>query len=143
MLMPSIFRENLLDDFFGDPFRGRSYDNSVNELMRTDVKDMGNAYELTMNLPGVKKENVKAELKDGYLTINATSNSENNETDGNGKYIRRERYMGSCSRSFYVGEDLSQEDVKARFEDGTLKLTIPKKEETPVVENKKYIAIEG
>lgn len=143
MLMPSIFRENLLDDFFGDPFRGRSYDNSVNELMRTDVKDMGNAYELTMNLPGVKKEDVKAELKDGYLTINATSNSENNETDGNGKYIRRERYMGSCSRSFYVGEDLSQEDVKARFEDGTLKLTIPKKEEAPVVENKKYIAIEG
>lgn len=143
MLMPSIFRENLLDDFFGDPFRGRSYDNSVNELMRTDVKDMGNAYELTMNLPGVKKEDVKAELKDGYLTINATSNSENNETDGNGKYIRRERYMGSCSRSFYVGEELSQEDVKARFEDGTLKLTIPKKEEAPVVENKKYIAIEG
>lgn len=143
MLMPSIFRENLLDDFFGDPFRGRSYDNSVNELMRTDVKDMGNAYELNMNLPGVKKEDVKAELKDGYLTINATSNSENNETDGNGKYIRRERYMGSCSRSFYVGEDLSQEDVKARFENGTLKLTIPKKEEAPVVENKKYIAIEG
>lgn len=143
MLMPSIFRENLLDDFFGYPFHGRSYDNSVNELMRTDVKDMGNAYELTMNLPGVKKEDVKAELKDGYLTINATSNSENNEKDGNGKYIRRERYMGSCNRSFYVGEDLSQEDIKARFEDGTLKLTIPKKEEAPVVENKKYIAIEG
>lgn len=143
MLMPSIFRENLLDDFFEYPFHGRSYDHSVKEMMRTDVKDVGNAYELTMNLPGVKKEDVKAELKDGYLTINATSNSENNETDGNGKYIRRERYMGSCSRSFYVGEELSQEDIKARFEDGTLKLTIPKNEKAPVVENKNYIAIEG
>lgn len=143
MLMPSILRENLLDDFFEYPLHGRRYGGSVNELMRTDVKDVGSGYELIMNLPGVKKEDVKAELKDGYLTINATSNSENNETDGNGKYIRRERYMGSCSRSFYVGEELSQEDIKARFEDGTLKLTIPKNEKASVVENKNYIAIEG
>lgn len=143
MLMPSILRENLLDDFFEYPLHGRRYGYSVNELMRTDVKDVGSGYELIMNLPGVKKEDVKAELKDGYLTINATSNSENNETDGNGKYVRRERYMGSCSRSFYVGEELSQEDIKARFEDGTLKLTIPKNEKASVVENKNYIAIEG
>lgn len=96
-----------------------------------------------MNLPGIKKENVKAELKDGYLTINAITNSENDEKDSSGKYIRRERFMGSCSRSFYVGEEVTEEDIKAKFEDGTLKLQIPKKEEKAVEDDRKYIAIEG
>ncbi len=143
MLMPSIFRENLLDDFFGSPFRTHSYETSVNEMMKTDVKENGQGYEMIMNLPGIKKEDVKAELKDGYLTIQASSNSEKNEKDSEGRYIRRERYSGSCSRSFYIGEAVRQEDIKARFEDGTLKLLIPKKEEKPAAEEKRYIAIEG
>lgn len=143
MLMPSIFRESLLDDFFGTSFPRFSVESSHHELMKTDIKDIGQAYEMTMNLPGVKKEDVKAELKDGYLTIQASSNTENDTQDNEGRYIRRERYMGSCSRSFYVGEQVSQEDIKARFEDGTLKLTIPKVEEKPAVEDRKYIAIEG
>ncbi len=96
-----------------------------------------------MNMPGVRKEDVKAELKDGYLTIGASVNKNNDQKDQEGRYIRRERYSGSCSRSFYVGEDVKQEDIKARFEDGTLKLAVPKKEAKPAVEEKKYISIEG
>lgn len=112
-------------------------------MMRTDVKDLGNVYEMTMNLPGIKKENVKAELKDGYLTIGATSASQRDEKDNDGVYIRRERYAGACSRSFYVGEDVKQEDIKARFEDGTLKLQVPKNMKEAVPEKSNYIAIEG
>ena len=140
MLMPSIFGENLFDNFFDHPFAG--FTSTSNDLMKTDVKDIDDGYEITMNLPGVKKEDVKAELKDGYLTINASSDSRKEEKDENGRYIRRERYTGSCSRSFYVGRQVTETDIKAKFEDGTLKMTIPKKEE-PVVENKRYIAIEG
>ena len=140
MLMPSIFGEDLFDDFFGYPFRGYEMNSS---LMSTDIKDTDGGYEVTMNLPGVKKEDVKAELKDGYLTINASSNSSKDEKDDNGHYIRRERYSGSCSRSFYVGDQVTEADIKAKFEDGTLKLLIPKIEEKPAVEEKKYIAIEG
>lgn len=140
MLMPSIFGENLLDDFFDYPFAGHRIQTS--DLMKTDIRDTDQGYEVTMNLPGMKKEDVKAELKDGYLTIRAASDSSKEEKDENGRYIRRERYTGSCSRSFYVGEAVKEEDIKARFEDGTLKLLIPKKEEKPAVEEKKYIAIE-
>ena len=119
MLMPSIFGENLLDDFFGEPFGG--YDYSESGLMTTDVKDTDKGYEVTMNMPGVKKEDVKAELKDGYLTVSAETNTKKDEKAEDGKYIRRERYSGSCSRSFYVGDGVKQEDIKAKFEDGTLK----------------------
>lgn len=139
MLMPSIFGENLLDDFFRFPF-GRV---ETADMMKTDIKETENGYELTMNMPGIKREDVKAELKDGYLTISATTNSENNEKDKDGKYIRRERYCGSCSRSFYVGEGVAQEDIHAKYENGTLKLLVPKNVEKPAVEEKKYIAIEG
>ena len=111
--------------------------------MRTDIKDTDGGYEVTMNLPGVKKEDVKAELKDGYLTISASSNNSRDEKDDNGRYIRRERYSGSCSRSFYVGDEVTEADIKAKFENGTLTMMIPKKEAKPAVENKKYIAIEG
>ena len=93
--------------------------------------------------PFSKKEDVKAELKDGYLTIQATTDSSKDEKDSNGTYIRRERYTGSCSRSFYVGDAVTREDIKAKFEDGTLKMLVPKKEAKPAVEEKKYIAIEG
>ncbi len=150
MLMPSIFGENLIDNFFDFPFRANSFGanefglgRSQMDLMKTDIKESGQNYEITMNIPGVKKEDVKAELKNGYLTVNATASSEKNEKDEEGRYIRRERYSGSCSRSFYVGEAVKEEDIKARFEDGTLKLQIPKKEERPAVEDKKYITIEG
>lgn len=138
MLMPSVFGENVWDSFFEDPFKG--YDYSGAELMKTDVKDTDHGYEVTMNLPGVKKEDVKAELKDGYLTVSATANSTNDEKDKEGKYIRKERYSGSCSRTFYVGESVKQEDIKAKFENGTLKFLVPK-EEVKSKEEKKYISI--
>ena len=143
MLLPSIFAENLLDDFFDYPHHSNHLRSYTSEMMRTDIKDLGNVYEMTMNLPGVKKENVKAELKDGYLTISAVSASKNDEKNSDGVYIRRERYAGSSSRSFYVGEDVKQEDIKAKFEDGTLKLQVPKKTPAAVVENTNYIQIEG
>lgn len=144
MLMPSIFGETLLDGFFGFPTRenfGRS--SNTNGLMQTDITEKDDSYEVTMNLPGFKKEDVRGELKDGYLVVSATTNTSNDEKDNEGRYIRRERYSGSCSRSFYVGEDITQEDIRARFEDGTLKLTIPKKEPAPAINESKYIAIEG
>jgi HSP20 family molecular chaperone IbpA len=120
----------------------RGFTNSQ-KLMNTDVKDLGNAYEIAMDLPGFKKEDVQAELKDGYLTINATTNTSNDTKDDEGRFIRRERYSGSCSRSFYVGRQVKETDIKARFEDGVLKLDIPKVEAKPAVEDKHYIAIEG
>lgn len=146
MLMPSIFGESLFDDFFDDfarPMRMTSRFNSTNGIMRTDVKESDAGYELDIDLPGCKKENVKAELKNGYLTINAETSQNNDQKDENGKYIRRERYYGTCSRSFYVGEEVQQEDIKARFEDGILKVSVPKKEAKPVIEESKYIQIEG
>ena len=140
MLMPSIFNDNLFDDFFDFNYPTFRYDTT--ELMKTDIKETDNGYEVTMNLPGVKKEDVKAELKDGYLTIQASSNTSKDEKDNDGRYIRRERYAGTCSRSFYVGDAVTQEDIKAKFENGTLTLYIPKKDAKPAVEQKKYISIE-
>ncbi len=137
MLMPSILGENFWDGFMGYPFRS----DEVNGLMNTDVRDTDQGYEVTIDIPGVDKENVKAELKDGYLTVEAVTEDKSEKAE-EGRYIRRERYYGSCSRSFYVGEDVTQEDIRAKFEDGTLKLLIPKKEAKPVAEKKKYIAIE-
>lgn len=140
MMLPSIFGENLLDNWFDDGWNSWDYSNT--SLMNTDIKENDNDYELTMNLPGVKKDDVTAELKDGYLTIHATSNQNKDEKDEDGKYIRRERYSGSCNRSFYVGDAVTEEDIKASFENGTLKMTIPKKEAKAVPE-KKFISIEG
>ena len=107
MLMPSIFGENLLDDFFDYSFGSHK----TFDMMNTDIRDTENGYEITMNMPGVRKEDVKAELKDGYLTIQATTDSSRDEKDSNGTYIRRERYCGSCSRSFYVGDAVTQEEI--------------------------------
>ena len=143
MLMPSIYGKDLFEDLFdrsfGRPFAGFKAD----QMMRTDVKDTENGYEVTIDMPGVKKEDIKAELKDGNLTISAVSGYSNDEKDENGTYIRRERYMGSCSRSFYVGSDVKQEDIKAKFENGILKLTVPRQEALPKTEENKCIAIEG
>ena len=144
MLMPSIFRTNVFDDFFEDPFKdfARVPARPQNELMRTDVKELDNGFELSIALPGVKKEDITAEINDGYLTISATTSTNKDEKNADGKYIRRERFYGSAKRSFYVGEDITEEDIKAKYEDGILTLDIPKKEEKPVVEEKKYINIQ-
>ncbi len=139
MLMPSIFGERLFDDFMSFPFGGFRSDS----LMKTDVKDLGQNYELDIDMPGFQKEDINAELKDGYLTIQAAANRSNDEKDQQGRYIRRERYSGSCRRSFYVGEDVTQEDIHAKFENGILRLEVPKKEQQPKVEENHFIAIEG
>ena len=146
MLMPAIFGENLFDNFFDD-FARPSLDfgshKGINPLMKTDVKEMDDHFELSIDVPGVKKEDLSAELENGYLTITATRDDKTDEKNKKGEYIRRERYYGSTSRSFYVGEDVTQEDIKAKFDNGTLKLEIPKVEAKPEVKQNKYIAIEG
>lgn len=143
MLMPSIFGESLLDDFFGG-FNGvrnnAKYGTPSSSIMKTDVKETENDYEIHIDLPGYKKEDVQAELKDGYLVISAKN--ERSEEDKGKEYIRRERFYGTCSRSFYVGKEIRQEDIGAKFENGVLMLNVPKRVEAPV-EEKKYIAIEG
>ena len=147
MLMPSIFGESLFDDFFDDFTRPARevvrHNTPTTNVMRTDVKENEDAYELHIELPGYKKEDVKAQLKDGYMTISAEMSQNNDKKDEDGKYIRRERYYGACSRSFYVGKDVTEEDIKAKFENGILTVRVPKKEKEPKVEENKYIAIEG
>ena len=144
MLMPSIIGDSFLDDFFGYPERtyAAPKQTQMNGFMQADVAESEDAYTVEMNLPGVKKENVKIELKDGYLIVNASTKREVTEEDKKTKYIRKERYSGSGSRTFYVGKDLTQEDIKAKFEDGVLKLTVPKIEKKPEEPNSKYITIE-
>jgi len=149
MLFPEVFGRNnfdAFDDFFGSPF-DRQFDRSHRmppyppvQIMKTDVKETDTGYELAVDLPGVTKENVKAELNDGYLTITASTEQNHDQQDENGKYIRRERFSGSYSRSFYVGKDITEADIKAKFTDGVLRLDIPKKE--PSVPEKKYINID-
>ena len=154
MMMPSIFGENLFDDFdswFSDPvekrFFGKKnplYGKHAKNLMKTDVRETKNSYEVDVDLPGFKKDEIKLELDNGYLTISATKGLDKDETDKEtGKYIRRERYAGACQRSFYVGEDITEQDIKAEFKHGILKLFVPKKEAKPAVETKKYVTIEG
>ncbi|MBQ3783454.1 MAG: Hsp20/alpha crystallin family protein [Lachnospiraceae bacterium] len=154
MLMPSIFGENLFDDFFGGfPFfddkemrntEKKLYGNRASHLMKTDVKEQKDGYELIVDLPGFSKEEVKVALEDGYLTISAAKGLDKDEQEKDtGRYIRRERYAGTCQRSFYVGEQVTQEEIKGQFKHGILKLFVPKKEAKPAVPEKKYIAIEG
>ena len=132
-MLPSIFGENLFDDFFSDPFemmvptRNALYGKHGKNLMKTDVRETENSYELDIDLPGFKKDEVNVELKDGYLTISAAKGLDKDQEDKKGKYIRQERYAGACSRSFYVG-DVESKDISAKYEDGILKLTLPKVE---------------
>ncbi len=151
MLVPSIFGEDLFDSFFdgfGYPARrapktkeARQFFNT--NAMRTDVMETDKGFELDIDLPGFKKEDSSAELKDGYMTIKAQTSEDHNQEEEGKKYIRRERYYGSCERTFYVGEDVTQEDIKAKFDNGTLKLFVPKIEHKEQVPEKKMIAIEG
>ena len=145
MLMPSIFGENLFDDFmdgFAFPTANWNYAKNTANVMKTDIKENDKGYELDVDLPGYKKEDVKAELKDGYMTISASNDNTKEEKDEDGKYIRKERYTGSVSRSFYVGKYVTEEDIHAKFENGILKLSVPKVD-APKVEENKYISIEG
>ena len=155
MLMPSIFGENLFDDFFGDfPFyyddramkdtEKKLYGRRGKNLMKTDIKETEGGYELEMDLPGFTKDEIKVSLENGYMTISAAKGLDKDEQDKkSGRYIRKERYAGSCERSFYVGEDITEEDIKGEFKHGILKLFVPKKEAKPAVEQKKYVSIEG
>ena len=146
MLMPSIFGENLFNDDwmdFGFPEVDKAlYGKHANNVMKTDVKETDTGYEVDIDLPGFKKDEINAQLDNGYLTISAAKGLDKDEKDKKGKYIRKERYAGAMSRSFYVGEGITPEDIKAKYEDGILRLSVPKKE-AKAVENKKYIAIEG
>ena len=135
MLRPSIFNDNLFDDFFEFPFfddraERKLYGHNAKNIMKTDIKEHKDGYELEIDLPGFHKDEIQAELKDGYLTISAAKQLNQDEKEKeSGKYIRRERYSGSCQRSFYVGDEITQEDIKAEFKHGILKLFVPKKED--------------
>ncbi len=146
MLRPSVFHKDYLDDMFDDvfnaPFWGGTGMREVS-AMKTDIKETPDGYEIDMDLPGFAKEDINADLKDGYLTIRATHTSDHEEKDEGKRYIRKERYSGHYERSFYVGEAVTEEDIKAKFKDGILTMGIPKKEPQPKVEETKKIAIEG
>ncbi|MGN0332522.1 MAG: Hsp20/alpha crystallin family protein [Lachnospiraceae bacterium] len=124
---------DLFDEMFRDPFFTRSYDNSSTQIMKTDIHDKDGNYIIEMELPGYAKEDIKADLKDGYLTISASRNETKEEKDAKGNCLRKERYTGSCNRSFYVGEQVTQNDIKAAFKNGILTLQVPK--DMPKVED--------
>ena len=153
MMMPSIFGENLFDDWMDFPFdddfdkyffgkKNPLYGKHAKNMMKTDVKETDDTYEVDIDLPGFKKDEINAKLENGYLTISAAKGLDKDEKDKKGKYIRKERYAGAMSRSFYVGEGVTQDELKAKYEDGILKLTVPKKD-AKAVEKNDYIAIEG
>ena len=159
MMTPSLFHDNfdLFDRFYQDPWfelndhefkklEKKLYGHRANNVMNTDIKESDNGYEMEIDLPGFSKDEITVELNDGYLTVSAAKGLDQNESKSeeeakNGNYIRRERYYGSCQRSFYVGEAVTQEDIKASFKHGILTLNLPKKDKKQV-ETKKYIAIE-
>ena len=148
LYVPSLFSENLMDDWMDDfesEFFGRKnplYGKHPKNMMKTDVKETENGYEVAVDLPGFKKDEISLELKDGYLTITASKGLDKDEEDKKGRMIRQERYAGAMSRSFYVVEGVEQKDIHAKFENGILKLTVPKTN-AQKVEESKHIAIEG
>ena len=150
MLMPSIFGENLFDDDwmnfpFNDEFWGKKnplYGKHAQNMMKTDIRETDGSYELDVDLPGFKKDEIQIELKDGYLTVSAEKGLDKDEEDKKGKYIRKERYAGALSRTFYLGEEIREEEIKAKFENGILSVSIPKEEEKKVG-GPKHISIEG
>ncbi len=152
MLLPRFFGESLFDDFDNfmdlpatrnlDDVDKNLYGKNVSRVMKTDVHEHGDVYELDIDLPGFKKEDINLSLDSGYLIVGATKTLDKDEKSKEGKLIRQERYSGSMQRSFYVGDDVTEEEVKAKFEDGVLKLTLPKKDVDKSIERKKHIAIE-
>lgn len=146
MLMPSIFGEDLFDDWMRFPMEKesrRNYSSWTSELMKTDIKEVDGNYQLHVDLPGFRKEDLKIQLKEGYLTIQASRTDDRDEKDEKGKYVRKERYSGQCSRSFFVGKHVQQEDVHAKYDNGVLQVTFPKADTRKEVEEKKFISIEG
>ena len=153
MMMPSIFGENLFDEWMDFPFdddfdkyffgkKNPLYGKHAKNMMKTDVKETDGTYEVDIDLPGFKKDEISAKLENGYLTVSAAKGLDKDEKDKKGKYIRRERYAGAMSRSIYVGDSVTQDEIKARYEDGILKLSVPKKD-AKAVEKNDCIAIEG
>ena len=142
-MLPSIFGENLFDDFFDDDFgmfpmwnnRSPLYGKHAKNLMKTDVRETESTYELDVDLPGFTKDEVNVELKNGYLTIQASKGLDKDESDKKGKYIRQERYAGACSRSFYVGKGVEPEEIGAKFENGILEISVPKETKKPEVKS--------
>lgn len=149
MMVPMRRSRDLLSTLMTDPFdafldaASAPLQKMSPTLMRTDIKETDEGYEMTIDLPGFKKEDVQAELKDGYLSITAQTQSETEDKDEKGTFVRKERFSGKCSRTFFVGDDIKDDDIKAKFEDGVLKIAVPKKQEQPKIEEKKTIAIEG
>ena len=151
MLMPSIFGENLFDDDwmnfpFEQDFWGKKnplYGKHAKNMMKTDIREHDEGYEVDIDLPGFKKDEIQMELNDGVLTISAAKGLDKDEEDKKGNYIRKERYAGSMSRSFYVGKHVTVEDVHPKYENGILSFSVPKEEAKPVEEKKHYISIEG
>ena len=136
MMIPRRGDFDIFDEIFRDPF----FTKNETKLMKTDIKETEDDYIIDIDLPGYEKENIKIEVTDGYLTVNAKTNTKNDEK--NEKFVRKERYFGECSRSFYVGDNVETEDIKATYKNGTLTVTVPKKEETKEIPEKKYVQIE-
>lgn len=137
MMIPRRKDFDILEDIFKDPI----FNVDESKIMKTDIKEHENNYSIVVDLPGYNKEDIKVSVEDGYLTIHATMNSENEEKE-KGKFVRRERYFGECSRSFYVGDDITTEDIKASYKNGSLKLEVPKKEVRKETPEKTYVEIE-
>ena len=152
MMFPSVCNNDLFDDLFDFPVwndrdyrkaEKKLYGHHAADLMKTDIKERDNEYEMQIDLPGFTKDEIQVSLENGYLTIQASKGLDKDEDEKDGKWIRKERYAGSCMRQFYVGDGLVKDDIKGEFKHGILKLTIPKKEALPDREGDKYIAIAG
>lgn len=143
MFMIPRKNHDLWEDIFDDPFFSEPtpFRRPETHIMKTDVKELKDKFEITIDLPGYEKENLDMSIEDGYLTVHAKTSKENEEKE-EGKFVRKERFFGECSRSFYVGDDVTEEDIKASFKNGTLKIDVPKKEEKKALPEKKYITIE-
>ena len=137
MMIPRKHDFDLFDDVFGDSF----FNEGASRLMKTDIKEKKNEYIIDIDLPGYDKEGIKLEIQDGYLTVHASVNKEENDEE-KGRFVRKERYSGACSRSFYVGENITEDEIKDKFKNGTLTIVVPKKEDKKELPSKKYIEIE-
>lgn len=151
MLMPELFTRNVFDDWFDDfglekemrDLNRKIYGRRASREMLTDVREHEDHYDLEIDLPGFKKEDLNVELNNGYLTVTANKGHDQEEKNKEGKIIRQERYSGTMSRSFYVGEEITNEEIKAKYEGGVLTVSLPKKDQTKQIENKSQILIEG
>ena len=138
MMIPRRNHFDLFDEMFRDPF----FEGTESKVMKTDIKEKKDKYLIDIDLPGYEKEDIKMEISDGYLTVHASVNKEVDDEKEKGKYVRKERYVGECSRSFYVGENVSEDEIKAKFKNGTLTIEVPKKDDKKELPEKKYIPIE-